>query len=82
MVDPRADARAFDFLGDTAQAHERAHLGAVPRQRVYYLQRCPSQRGDGAVRTRVRDLTPRARCYAIRRRRGSGRGNDPRSTRA
>jgi RNA-directed DNA polymerase len=36
---------------------ERTH------RRVYYLQRAPSQRAMQRMRTRVRDLTPRARCH-------------------
>jgi Group II intron, maturase-specific domain len=33
------------------------------RQRVYFLQRWPSLRAMRRIRTRVRDLTPRARCH-------------------
>ena len=48
----------------SAQAHERAASGSGRQQRVYFLQRWPSQRAMQRMRQRVRDLTPRARCHA------------------
>jgi group II intron reverse transcriptase/maturase len=53
----------FDFLG----CHLRKRLsGAIwerTRQRVYFLQRWPSQRAMSRVRARVRVLTARSRCH-------------------
>ena len=54
----------FDFLG----CHLRKRLSGViwerSRQRLYFLQRWPSQRAMRGVRQRVKQLTPRARCHA------------------
>ena len=43
-------------------------IWARTRQRVYYLHRWPSRRAMTQVRTRVRPLTPRARCHMDLRR--------------
>jgi RNA-directed DNA polymerase len=53
----------FDFLG----CHLRKRLsGAIwerKGRRLYFLQRCPSQRSMKRVRQRVKELTPRGRCH-------------------
>jgi RNA-directed DNA polymerase len=54
----------FDFLG----CHLRKRLSGVvwerSRKRLYFLQRCPSQRSMQRIRQRVKELTPRSRCHA------------------
>ncbi len=54
----------FDFLG----CHLRKRLSGVvwerSRKRLYFLQRCPSQRAMRSIRSRVKALTPRSRCHA------------------
>ncbi len=54
----------FDFLG----CHLRKQLSGViwerSRKRLYFLQRCPSQRAMHRIRMRVKALTQRSRCHA------------------
>ena len=54
----------FDFLG----CHLHKRLSGViwerSRQRLYFLQRWPSQRSMQRIRQRVKELTPRSRCHA------------------
>lgn len=54
----------FDFLG----CHLRKCMSGViwekKRQRLYFLQRWPSQRSMQRIRQRVKELTPRSRCHA------------------
>jgi RNA-directed DNA polymerase len=54
----------FDFLGCHLRKRMSGPIWERSRQRVFYLQRCPSQRAMARVRARVRELTPRARCHA------------------
>jgi group II intron reverse transcriptase/maturase len=53
----------FDFLG----CHLRKRLSGViwekKGKRLYFLQRCPSQRSMKRVRQRVKELTERGRCH-------------------
>ena len=53
----------FDFLGCHLRKRMSGPIWKRSRQRVFYLQRCPSQRAMARVRARVRGLTPRARCH-------------------
>jgi hypothetical protein len=50
----------FDFLGGHLHKRLSGKLWEQRRQRLYFLQRWPSQR----VRQRVKELTPRSRCHA------------------
>jgi group II intron reverse transcriptase/maturase len=54
----------FDFLG--CHLHERlsGYLWEKKRERLYFLQRWPSQRSMQRIRQRVKELTPRGRCHA------------------
>jgi RNA-directed DNA polymerase len=52
----------FDFLG----CHLRKRLSGPILERghrLYFLQRCPSQRSMKRIRQRVKQLTPRGRCH-------------------
>jgi group II intron reverse transcriptase/maturase len=53
----------FDFLGCHLRKRFSGPVWERTRRRVYYLQRWPSRRAMTRVRTRVRELTPRARCH-------------------
>ena len=53
----------FDFLGCHLRKRLSGPIWERRRQRVYFLQRWPSQRAMRRVRTRIRDLTPRGRCH-------------------
>jgi hypothetical protein len=53
----------FDFLGCHLRKRMSGPIWERSRQRVYYLQRGPSQRAMTRVRARVRALTGRARCH-------------------
>jgi group II intron reverse transcriptase/maturase len=57
----------FDFLG--CHLHERlsGYLWEKKRERLYFLQRWPSQRSMQRIRQRVKELTPRGRCHADNR---------------
>jgi RNA-directed DNA polymerase len=54
----------FDFLG----CHLRKRMSGViwerEGERLYFLNRWPSQRSMQRIRRRVKELTPRARCHA------------------
>jgi len=54
----------FDFLG--CHLHKRMSGKLLERtgQRLYFLQRWPSQRSMQRIRQRVKELTPRSRCHA------------------
>jgi RNA-directed DNA polymerase len=54
----------FDFLGCHLHKRMSGVLWEKKRQRLYYLQRWPSQRSMQRIRQRVKDLTPRSRCHA------------------
>jgi RNA-directed DNA polymerase len=62
-VDLSRGRDGFDFLGCHLRKRMSGPIWERSRQRVYYLQRWPSQRAMVRVRTRVRDLTPRVRCH-------------------
>jgi RNA-directed DNA polymerase len=62
-VDLSRGRDGFDFLGCHLRKRMSGPIWERSRQRVYYLQRWPSQRAMARVRARVRDLTPRARCH-------------------
>ncbi len=63
-VDLSRGREGFDFLGCHLRKRMSGPLWERTRRRVYYLQRWPSSRAMARMRTRVRDLTPRARCHA------------------
>ena len=63
MVDLSRGREGFDFLGCHLRKRMSGPIWERTRQRVYYLQRWPSQRAMARVRARVRELTPRARCH-------------------
>jgi RNA-directed DNA polymerase len=63
MVDLSRGREGFDFLGCHLRKRLSGSIWERTRTRVYYLHRWPSQRAMRRVRTRVRDLTPRARCH-------------------
>ncbi len=54
----------FDFLGCHLHKRLSGKLLEQKGQRLYFLQRWPSQRSMKRVRQRVKDLTPRRRCHA------------------
>jgi group II intron reverse transcriptase/maturase len=54
----------FDFLGCHLHKRLSGKLWEQKRQRLYFLQRWPSQRSMQRVRQRVKELTPRSRCHA------------------
>jgi RNA-directed DNA polymerase len=56
--------QGFDFLGCHLRKRLSGPIWERSRQRVYFLQRAPSQRSLKRVRQRVKALTPRARCHA------------------
>ena len=62
-VDLSRGREGFDFLGCHLRKRMSGPHWERTRQRVYYLQRWPSQRAMARIRTRVRDLTPRSRCH-------------------
>lgn len=56
--------QGFDFLGCHLHKRLSGRLWEQKRQRIYYLQRWPSQRSMRRIRQRVKELTPRSRCHA------------------
>jgi RNA-directed DNA polymerase len=62
-VDLSRGRGGFDFLGCHLRKRLSGPIWKRSRQRVFYLQRGPSRRAMARVRSRVRDLTPRARCH-------------------
>lgn len=54
----------FDFLGCHLHKRLSGKLWEQKRERLYFLQRWPSQRSMQRVRQRVKELTPRSRCHA------------------
>ena len=54
----------FDFLGCHLHKRLSGKLWEQKRQRLYFLQRWPSQRSMQRMRQRVKELTPRSRCHA------------------
>jgi len=63
LVDLSRGREGFDFLGCHLRKRMSGPIWVRARQRVYYLQRWPSQRALRQVRARVRALTPRRRCH-------------------
>ena len=63
LVDLSWGHEGFDFLGCHLHKRLSGPIWKRSRQRVYFLQRWPSQRAMRQVRTRLRDLTPRRRCH-------------------
>jgi RNA-directed DNA polymerase len=58
----------FDFLGCHLRKRMSGPIWEKKGQRVYFLQRWPSQRSMKRVRQRIKELTPRGRCHADLRR--------------
>jgi group II intron reverse transcriptase/maturase len=54
----------FDFLGCHLHKRLSGRLLEQKGQRLYFLQRWPSQRSMQRIRQRVKALTPRSRCHA------------------
>ena len=54
----------FDFLGCHLHKRLSGRLGERKRQRLYFLQRWPSQRSMQRIRQSVKRLTERGRCHA------------------
>jgi len=63
-VELTAGAQGFDFLGCYLHKRMSGRIWEAERKRVYFLQRWPSKRSMQRIRTRVKDMTPRARCHA------------------
>ncbi len=63
LVDLSRGCDGFDFLGCHLRKRMSGPLWERTRRRVYFLQRWPSHRAMQRIRTRVRELTPRARCH-------------------
>ena len=53
----------FDFLGCHLRKRMSGPIWERQQRRVYYLQRWPSQRAMKRIRSRVKELTPRAACH-------------------
>ena len=64
LVDLSRGREGFDFLGCHLRKRMSGPIWERRRQRVFYLQRWPSQRAMTRVRARVRAVTGRARCHA------------------
>jgi group II intron reverse transcriptase/maturase len=56
--------QGFDFLGCHLHKRLSGRLLEQQGQRLYFLQRWPSQRSMQRIRQRVKELTPRSRCHA------------------
>jgi group II intron reverse transcriptase/maturase len=56
--------QGFDFLGCHLHKRLSGMLLEKRGQRLYFLQRWPSQRAMQRIRQRVKELTPRSRCHA------------------
>ena len=68
QVDLSRGGGGFDFLGCHLRKRFSGPRWERTRQRVYFLQRWPSQRAMARIRARVRALTPRSRCHLDLRR--------------
>jgi group II intron reverse transcriptase/maturase len=62
-VDLSRGREGFDFLGCHLRKRMSGPIWERQHQRVYYLQRWPSQRAMRRVQQRVKALTPRAVCH-------------------
>ena len=56
--------QGFDFLGCHLHKRLSGKLLEEKGERLYFLQRWPSQRSMQRIRQRVKELTPRSRCHA------------------
>ncbi len=63
QVDLSRGCEGFDFLGCHLRKRMSGPLWEKRHQRVYFLQRWPSQRAMRRVQQRVKALTPRAACH-------------------
>jgi RNA-directed DNA polymerase len=63
LVDLSWGREGFDFLGCHLRKRLSGPIWERTRQRVYFLQRWPSQRAMRQVHARIRALTPRGRCH-------------------
>jgi len=63
LVDLSWGREGFDFLGCHLRKRLSGPIWERSRQRVYFLQRWPSQRAMCQVRARIRELTPMGRCH-------------------
>jgi RNA-directed DNA polymerase len=63
QVDLSWGHEGFDFLGCHLRKRFSGPIWERRRQRVYFLQRCPSRRAMQRVRARVKALTPRGVCH-------------------
>jgi group II intron reverse transcriptase/maturase len=54
---------SFDFLGCNLRKRLSGVIWERSRKRLYFLQRCPSQRAMKQIRKRVKESTPRRRCH-------------------
>ena len=63
QVDLSRGCEGFDFLGCHLRKRMSGPLWKQRHQRVYFLQRWPSQRAMHRVQQRVKALTPRAACH-------------------
>jgi RNA-directed DNA polymerase len=63
QVDLSGGAAGFEFLGCHVRKRMSGPIWERRHQRVYYLQRWPSQRAMRRIRQRVKALTPRAVCH-------------------
>jgi group II intron reverse transcriptase/maturase len=66
-VDLSHGVNGFDFLGCHLRKRMSGPIWERARRRVYFLQREPSPRSMKRIRSRVRELTPFARCHADQR---------------
>jgi RNA-directed DNA polymerase len=63
QVDLSRGREGFDFLGCHLRKRMSGPIWERRHQRVYYLQRWPSQRAMHRVQQRVKALTPRGACH-------------------
>jgi group II intron reverse transcriptase/maturase len=56
--------QGFDFLGCHLHKRMSGVVWERRRQRLYFLQRWPSDRAMQRIRQRIREMTPRSRCHA------------------
>ena len=63
QVDLSGGHGGVDFLGCHLHKRLSGPIWVKRHQRVYFLQRWPSQRAMTRVRQRIKELTPRARCH-------------------
>lgn len=64
QVDLFEGKEGFDFLGCQLRKRMSGPILERTGRKLYFLQRCPSQRSMQRIRQRVKELTPRSRCHA------------------